>query len=235
MSITDSLPFWKHCCPRSAVCLLRGNCSVLLRLWKENDLRNSNQVHIFVPIPESSFLLQVSLSNFECLINAQALKPSQRNRAVRIIAVLAAILASRDARQFLVHAAFSIHDDGIHIKEVFVSILAHHSPPDRKIKLVACQALPARHLWRSDDSYRRLPAKLVLPDVAEHRIHKRVPNCQKFRLSIPDRRRPIKRNHLEAFGKVLGTQTLRRQELQKTVLALHLSALFRQQLQRKFF
>src|SRR2546427_3851873 len=229
MSITDSLPFWKHCCPRSAVFLLRGNCSVLLRLWKENDLRNSNQVHIFVPIPEASFLLQVSLSNFECLINAQALKPSQRNRAVQIIAVFVAILASRDGRQFLVHAAFSIHDNGIHIKEVFVSILARHAPPNRKIELIPSHAFPARHLQRSNPSHRGLPAKLVLPDIAQHCVNKRVSNRQKFRLSIPDRRRPIKRNHLEAFGKILGTQTLRRQELQKTVFALHLSALLRQE------
>src|SRR5882762_5015316 len=38
---------------------------------QKNHLRDSNQVHIFVPIPEASSFLQLSLSNLECLIYTQ--------------------------------------------------------------------------------------------------------------------------------------------------------------------
>src|SRR5260370_40786423 len=117
----------------------------------------------------------------------------------------------------------------MHIKEVFVSILACHSPPDRKIKLIPSRASPSDLLWRSNHSYRRLSPKLVLPDIPEHCVNKRVSNRQKFRLSITDRRRPVESNHLEALRNVLGTQTLRRQELHESVFALHLSALLCQE------
>src|SRR6266568_9242814 len=121
------------------------------------------------------------------------------------------------------------------IEEMLISIFSGYAPADRKIELeTRCDTV-----WRQvdclDETCSGMPAEIVLADMPNHSIDKRVPDRQEFCLWIADRCSAVKCSGLVPLRQTMFLKNLRRQELQEAVLALNLPSFADQEIKGELF
>jgi hypothetical protein len=88
--------------------------------------------------------------------------------------------------------SFRSHYNRVPIEEMLVTILSGNPPTNREVELETSLDDVWFRVGHFDYAHGGVPAEIVLANIADHRIDERVPDGQKFRLRVADRRSSLK-------------------------------------------